>query len=325
MDKASILELLPLLKSKPEDAQGRTGWVIAKCPFAPFKHKNGVDNTASFGVKISEGLSMYNCFSCNSHGDLHDMLIDLRVLGANAAQGYQLGKALQLIANEVDDSELVIPDYSETGPNVPDPDIEFSEQWLSSFQTFDKYPKAVQYLLGRGIPMETAKKLDLRFDTYRQRICFPIRNWTKKLVGFHGRDITGQHALRYYAYKYNEKFNKLVWLGEEHLNLDLPVVVCESVFDYAKIIQVYENVCCSLSSGLSDLKCRRISNAMDVISFYDWGTGGDTARDKLDKSLKQSAVTHIIPEEEEKDPGAMPIELIREYLLQHIPTSLLTN
>lgn len=312
MDKQRILELLPHLNSRPTSEQNRTGWVISSCPFALFKHSQGVDRHPSFGVRIVERqISDYHCFSCDSHGVLMDLAIELKHLFAGSApEGYDLRSAVSMIHAEEDAAELgYVPDYGEreeTNNKVK----HFPEEWLDSFQPWYKFKTAREYLQKRNVMEDLADQLDLRFDSTRQRVCFPIRDWGGYLVGLHGRDITDKQ-MAYYVYKYKDHFNKLVWPGEQHLDVDKPVILCESVFDYASIYRVYRNVACSLSAGIGRDKCKRVSSILDLITFYDYGTGGDTARKSIDKYLGHTVPLHIVPNEDQGDPGNMSVnELI---------------
>lgn len=109
------------------------------------------------------------------------------------------------------------------------------------------------------------------------------------------------------------------WMGENLVNLDEPVVLCEGPFDFARIYQHYENVLASFTSGLSMTKIKRISDADSIITFYDHGKGGDAARLSIRKYLPGYPIVDLIPTEKEGDAGAMSPERIESLLSDHVP------
>ena len=316
MNREGVEQLLPLIGSRKQPA-GRSGWVIGSCPFAEWRHSGGVDRHPSFGIKVNDkGRSEYHCFSCNSHGDLEDLVLELRGYGVSG-----LGEAAQLIARELEEARINPPDFEELqgrrrGPQV----VPYPEDWLASFPRAQVFPEAMQYLEGRGVPGEMVGRLDLRFDTSKRRVCFPVRDWEYRLVGLHGRDITGT-SYPYHAYlnPATSAFNKVVWYGEHWLKPERPVLLVESVFDLAMAIQVYPNTLCSLSVGIGEGKARRLSGILDIVTLYDYGTGGDSARSLLSKYLKGVALRHLRPTEAEGDPGNMTLERLREVLEGYLP------
>ena len=121
----------------------------------------------------------------------------------------------------------------------------------------------------------------------------------------------------YYAYGYENRRNKMPWLGESWVDLDKTIVLVESVFDLAAVHRVYRNVMCPLSSGFNDNKVRRIDDGVQYVTFFDHGTGGNHARDRIDKVM-QSPYTHVIPTKENGDPGNMSGKQIQVALQMHI-------
>jgi len=306
MDEQRIITFLKAVGSEPCEMQNRDEWVLAPCPFAPWFHEGGVDNHPSFGVeKKPNEESRFYCFSCNANGDLMDMIINLKHEGAVMDDGYNFPLALTLIAEEQEEAELDIPDY---GEGVVKPKVItqiFAEQFLESFKKAKFFKDGLQYLKSRGLNPLEIHELDFRFDSKHKRVCIPVRDFNGKLMGLHGRSIIKGTTPPYNAYKYNNHWNKLPWLGEEWIDFEIPVVLCESVFDFIQIRKVYRNVMCSLSCGMGKAKVDRIRGALDVVSLYDYGKGGDMARKSLHKYLKSSTIVHLIPTKEQDDPGAM--------------------
>lgn len=319
MKTERIAQLLACLNSQVNHEAHREGWVIATCPFAPWTHDAGVDNKPSFGVQHYKPgkTQIYNCFSCGEAGAVDDLVFEIRDHYKQKKNvKYQISKALEvLVADEDDDLDIDVPDYDEP---IVDPEevIYWPEFYLDSFKSVFAFEKAVKYLETRQINGATARFLDLRFDTSRQRVCFPIRDWGDQLIGLHGRTI-GDHPMPYYAYGYENRRNKMPWLGESWVDLDKTIVLVESVFDLAAVHRVYRNVMCPLSSGFNDNKVRRIDDGVQYVTFFDHGTGGNHARDRIDKVM-QSPYAHVIPTKENGDPGNMSGKQIQVALQMHI-------
>ena len=119
-------------------------------------------------------------------------------------------------------------------------------------------------------------------------------------------------------YGFNNKRNTEPWLGESWVDQDKLVVICESVFDLAAIYPVYPNVMCSLSSGMAANKVKRIADAGEIVTLYDHGKGGDSARKTLHKYLGKAILGDCIPTKEQDDAGNMSIEEIAEILKDYI-------
>jgi len=319
VNKDRIYKLLPTINSAPMQTQSRSGWVIAKCPFSRWDHESGVDTNPSFAITIKDSEeSRYNCFACGNHGDLEELVQKLQYNlkdGSNDG-AYNLQVALQLIATE-DEFDLMIKDYEEP-EDKSEPIHYFPEYWLDSFILASKSSDAIEYLQSRNVSPKVTKSLDLRYDSFRKMVCFPIRDSQGDLVGLHGRDITDTGPLKYNVYLHEQHKNTTVWLGESWIDPDKPVVLVESVFDLASVYRVYTNVMCGLSAGLSYARVKRVSDIVELITLYDHGKGGDSARMKLSQYLPHSNLTHLIPTELQGDPGNCNCSELSELLSPYI-------
>lgn len=315
-----IKALFPLLNSKVTGY--RSGWVEGHCPFGPWRH-GGKDEHPSFAIKSSDKKkSIGKCLSCGEGGDLMDILYKIKYYQRKQpATGYNLATAMQLVADEFSDYEInpeEIPDYEEPKEKQ---ELVFSSSWLSSFKHLPHFPEGVDYCLERGISAAMIGWLDLRFDPIQRRVGFPFRNFKGELMGIQGRAIDPKTELRYYQYRYKNHFNAHVWLGEHHLDLDQPVVLCEGPFDYASILRCYRNVAASFTTGMSVEKVKRISDAVEVITFFDYGKGGTAARQRIEEVLKGTPITHVVPDEEQDDAGAMSEIEVADALVDHVELS----
>lgn len=310
---------MPYLNSKVTGTRG--SWIEAHCPLGPWRH-GGKDKHASFAVKASnQKKSICKCLSCGFGGDLHDLALKIQELQRKGEHtGYNLGGAMQLIADEFAELDFdmgSIPSYEEPVAKV---EVVFPEQWLYSFHPLSKFPEAVAYAKSRGVSQQMATDLGLRYDPIQKRIGFPFRDFKGRLMGMQGRSIEAvpHNDLRYFQYGYKGHRNMHCWLGEDRLDLDKPVVVVEGPFDLTSILRVYPNVAASFTSGLSKEKIRRLADATEIITFYDHGHGGDAARESLRNTLKGYPITDIIPTAEEDDAGNMTVEQVSAYLAEHV-------
>jgi hypothetical protein len=300
--------------TKVETVSGE--WGRCKCPLSPWTHDSGKDSNPSFAISYGENIeSAFNCYSCEA-GSLHKLIMLLDGFGAKKPK-YDLKQATTLWSNEdTGDAPLVFMD--DEVAESPLVDKVWPESFLNSFMHAWKVPIAMEYLNARPVRQKMAHALDIRWDLSRRTVCFPVRNWQGQLVGLRGRYIESDSAARYHDYGYRGQRNKLPWYGESSVDLDKPVLMVESVFDYASAYRVYKNVLAPLTVGLSAEKCRRVRNAYEIISLFDNGKGGDKGRDKIRKGLPDSIITDLTPPASCDDPGDMTKKQLRRLLKKHI-------
>jgi 5S rRNA maturation endonuclease (ribonuclease M5) len=317
MKPEKIKALMPCIGSKFKSQ--RPGWFSGTCPFR-WRHQDG--HGGEFGISTDpKKKSIYKCLSCGAFGDLTDLLLDIQAglrKHPELRKNFNLLPASQMVADEFADMELKPEDIPDFEAPLERNEVLFPEQWLKSFRPIFTFPDAVQYCRGRGLSTDVLEQLDVRYDPQQRRVCFPFRNFKGELMGLQGRSTDKDPALRYFQYGWHGHRNMHVWLGEQWVNQDLPVVLCEGPFDLAKIFMVYPNVCASFTSGLSRAKVRRLADSDSIITFYDFGSGGDAAREAIDQYMKGTPILHIIPSDEDGDAGAMRPEEIAEALCDHV-------
>jgi hypothetical protein len=196
-------------------------------------------------------------------------------------------------------------------------DIVWPEHFLDNFMPAWLVPKAMAYLRGRRVKRDTARALNILWDLQRGTVCFPVRNWDGDLVGLRGRYLVDSGA-RYHDYDYQGTRNKFPWYGESTVDLDYPVLMVESVFDYASAYRVYKNILAPLTVGLSKEKCSRVQHAFEVVTLFDNGVGGDKGRSKITQGLPSSVVTNLRCPAGRDDPGDMKKKELWEVLKGHI-------
>ena len=301
MNLEQVKQFALAVGTKVESASGE--WAVARCPLAPFTHDSGRDSNPSFAISYGQGIeSAFNCYTCEA-GSLFTLIQILQKHGAKLPK-YDIKAAVKLWADE-DSGDTAMVFTEDTENEDPLADQVWPESYLSDFMDAWKVPVAMRYLDGRRVSIETARTLDLKWDLRRRAVSFPVRNWYGELVGLRGRYIDPDAPARYHDYGYRGIRNKLPWYGESTVDLDRPVVMVESVFDYASVFRVHRNILAPLSVGLSHDKCRRVRGAYEIITLFDNGAGGDKGRSKTSKGLPGSIITHLKPPSGTDDPGDM--------------------
>jgi len=286
------------------------------CPLAAWRHDTGIDRNPSFGVYVHEKKpSRAFCFSCGFTGDLMDVVLEIK---QNTGKSDQIDfkQAMRLAEADGTKEGLELAYYTEA---KTDKDIYFfNEHWLSSFMSCVDSEDGLNYCLKRGVPTWVVRELGLVYDSSESRVCFPIRDFDGRLVGLHGRSTNDnvQPVYRMYTDTYPVKggrTNPDCWFGESTVQLDYPVVVVESVFDYARVYEVYKNVVCPLTASVNERKILRLQDSLFLIKMMDADKAGRSLSYKLKKTLLNVPQKDIyLPEG--KDPADLTSSQVRKYI-----------
>ncbi len=313
MNLEQVKQFALAVGTRVESSSGQ--WAVCKCPLAPFLHDSGKDSHPSCAISYGESIeSAFNCYTCEA-GSLFKLIQILQDEKAKLPK-YDIKAAVRLWANE-ELGELTMVFSEEQSGEDPQADVTWPESFLDNFMLAWRVPIAMEYLKSRRVSIKLAQRLEIRWDLRRGTVCFPVRNWSGQLVGMRGRYLKDTHA-RYHDYDYHGFSNKLPWYGEHTVNVDKPVVMPESVFDYASIYRVYKNMLAPLNVSLGPDKCRRVRHVYEIVSLFDNGTGGDRGREKITKRLPGSIITHLQPPKNVDDPGDMTKKQLRKLLKGNI-------
>jgi 5S rRNA maturation endonuclease (ribonuclease M5) len=320
MKKLELAKFMACLDLKPAPVH-REGWVVSSCPLAPFTHQNGTDKHPSFGFRIEPGESFTHCFSCQFHGKQSELVQTLGAYVRGTDHGLDLKGAMAMVLQAEQDAPLSFGDIGDDIETMLDSDRVdhvFPEWWIDNFDPAYCDGYLHPYLLkrtGGPFPYPVVEALDLRFDAYQHRIGFPVRDFKGRLRGFHGRSVKSPpDEPTYRMYTHENMNNPEVWLGEHWVDLDRPVVMVESVFDLARVRQVYDNVVCPLTASLSTQKIKRMA-AVEIVTFFDNDKAGKLAADKIRATLKDSVITKVkYDPHDPKDPGDMTAHRVAELL-----------
>ena len=315
MNLEQVKQFALAVGTKVESSTGE--WAQCRCPLAPWTHDSGSDSHPSFAIQYGPNIeSSFNCYTCEA-GKIGKLIELLEFHGAKAPK-YDLNAARKLwLMEESGDFPMVFTEDEQDNPLI---ETVWPESFLNTFIKASRAPMALRYLNARRVSEELADALDIRWDVSRRAVSFPVRNWSGQLVGLRGRYIDADHGARYHDYGYRGQRNKLPWYGEHTVDVDAPVLMVESVFDYASVYRVYRNVLAPLTVGLSREKLGRIRNVYEIVTLFDNGKGGDKARGKLEEWAERSGavVSHLLPPRHRDDPGDMRKKELRKLLSKHI-------
>ncbi len=309
MNRPQIEQWLLAIGSEAESSSV-SDWVHGACPFAPWNHESGVDSNPSFGVQLGPGESKTYCLACGASGKQYDVMLKLKHLGLQ----FDFHTAAELVYAAEDGGEIAeLPDpYEKQFDEKASPHL--YPEWLAeafepAYFGGDVHP----YLAGRGMPFGIAEQLNMRFDPHRLRVLFPVLDWRGRLRGLHGRAVClpcggdeWEQEIPYKMYPYEGQTNAHIWLGEQWADADTPLVVAESVFDLARVLEIYPNVVSPLTATLSAVKIARLRKASRVLTIFDSDKAGDRARLKLRQVITTTDVRHfeLPPGTDDADPTA---------------------
>tara|TARA_R100000808_G_scaffold512_2_gene2691 strand:+ start:10702 stop:11736 length:1035 start_codon:yes stop_codon:yes gene_type:complete len=332
MTEAKLRELLAELGIPVVDKTGspsRSEWLVCRCPFASTDHISGTDSRPSFSFKINpEGYSGFNCFTCKRHGNL---TIFLSSLGIIRGENY---------------SDLIVRAWTDEVPNTFG-EFEFEERESDYLTSIDEdtekvlyriYPRvhefseACNYLECRGITLDAAEQLGLRYDKEDKRIMFPVRGIDSSLYGFTGRAIYDDLKPKVKDYAGLKK--SCLLLGEHLIpwsegNPDRkPILVVEGLFALAHMVSLgvreFCNPVATMGSSMSEAQRDSIVDLDNpVYMLYDNDDAGEVGMfgrafrggGALDMLLPHVPVYMCLYPEGIDDPDDLNLEQVKEMVL----------
>jgi len=252
------------------------GWMVARCPLAPYTHDRAIDRTPSFNVRASENkLSGFHCFQCGESGRISKLI---NKLGHYREEDYA---HLALLAEMAETPEH-FGEFEEDERVVEEPELD-KLVYLTMYPLPYEEREAREYLERRGIGRDTARLLELRYDPEKRRILFPVFDWQHGLKGFSGRTIIPDERRPKHVPKVKDYVGmkkERVVLGEHLIQTEHPLLVVEGLFAYAHVVEVgareFCNPVATLGSAMSRTQ-RNLIVAWDrpVIMLYDDDAAGD--------------------------------------------------
>lgn len=275
-------------------------WIRGSCPLAWSRHKSGKDSNPSFGISraLDGGFSTAHCLGCGFTGRLEKLLGEIQYEAQFLPPKVQfdLKLAWQLVESESDDLEFTgLPDF-EQEPEVKQV-VPWPEDWLKSFMPVTKSPRAMAYLTGRGVGEHQIKVQELRYDSMRDRVCFPFRSRDGKLAGMRGRAVDPANPLKFYDYTWSGHNNsELMWYGEHLCDFHGVIVLVEGQSDWGRVHEAYPNVLAGLTASLTQHRLKKLVFAEKVVGLFDnrkIDPAGGAASDKVSDFLATVNVPYV--------------------------------
>lgn len=254
-----------LRRKSIEYKPGAKGWLSVPCLLSKWKHAKGTDSHASAGIKInSEGVCMYNCFTCKSKGTL------AYILDLMSRYDRTFIEDAKIFRDENDNSkkkslsrfvEYKTKSCSDKFKNKYDfgcqgsvDEIFWTESDLKNFSIPSYWLAKLSEKL--QIPIECLINWEIGWDRQQQRVTFPIRRRDGKIVGIVGRSFTDEKK-RYKNYP-GMKAGKYLY-GESFISIDKrePIFVVEGMRD-AILLSIYRETVGFFGAYVTEEKVKRI-------------------------------------------------------------------
>jgi len=283
--------------------------LLGLCPF----HN---EKTPSFTVSPTK--QFYHCFGCGAHGTALTFLMEHT--GASFPEAVRTLAAS--VGMTVPEDQPRSP-HEQAAARQRKQEVSRQQQWLQEAQAhyaalLQASPQAQQYLKRRGLGPEVIERFGLgwsgvdsrglarvfahyddpdllesglvidgkdgrRYDRFRERIMFPIRNVKGHLIGFGGR-IVGQGEPKYLNSPETPLFSKGMelyglWEARQAIRREHCVLVVEGYMDVVGLAQHgIEHAVATLGTATTEHHIQRLLRASDRIVFsFDGDRAGRSA------------------------------------------------
>ena len=330
MKEADLRRVLAALSIEPPTEPNHSGWMHSACPFAPWKHKNGIDRSKGFALKAEDkGVSAYSCPACKSHGRIENLA---RELGSLRQQDYS-GLIAEITRLETLGA-VMLPSWENRfeatrAETLGDPlDLHIFNP-VEIFDPIGRHPAAVDFVRSRRVSFEAVQKAGMRFDPDKGRIVFPVYDGKGQLYGFTGRtilpperlnfvDSSGRHVQVPKVMDYAGLKKRMLILGEHLWETGRPTIIVEGLFAYARFltegVDQHYNVGAILGSEMTPGKAAILHRwGLPVYLILDNDAAGEAG---LFGRLRQTGTDHETGEPiltREPETGALAL------LVRHIP------
>lgn len=296
------------------------------CPFH-------AEKTPSFHV--NPGLKLYHCYGCGAGGDVIRFVQETR--GLNFVEAIEMlaervGITLERVAERPEDSARRAEAKSARGRML---ELDRAAQaWFRGRLQLPEGHKAHLYAQSRGLTAATIERFGLgasgigwtdlldhltrqgfnrddiiaiglakigdkggTYDRFRDRLMFPIYTAAGDLVGFGGRDLTGDKEVAKYInsseitldgedeqsrFKHFYKKGDCVfglWQARESIRRTKTAIVVEGNLDVITLAQAgFDNAVCAMGTALTDAQAKEIKRFADRVALvFDGDAAGRKA------------------------------------------------
>lgn len=264
----------------------RVGWKVVSVTPSGEKEPVYCAEVPDYAAFVLEGyIATGNCYTCKQKGSVSSLV---ERLAHHSGEDYG-NLALRARLNE---SKADFGQFGEM-PEGDTPPMALEESLYAGVYPFAwEHPRAMEYLIGRGVSKESAIIMGLLFDPEKLRVLFPVRDYAGKLFGFSGRSVidSGDRKMG----KVNDYAGlKKVWqiLGENLVRESdqrrkaegkkpAPLLVVEGLFAFAHMVEIgareWVNPVATLGSSLSEHQRDKLASLDRPTYFlYDDDLAGD--------------------------------------------------
>ncbi len=296
------------------------------CPFH-------AEKTPSFHV--NPGLKLYHCYGCGAGGDVIRFVQETR--GLNFVEAIEMlaervGITLERVAERPEDSARRAEAKSARGRML---ELDRAAQaWFRGRLQLPEGRKAREYASSRGLTATTIERFGLgaagigwtdlldhltrqgfsrddiiaiglakigdkggTYDRFRDRLMFPIYTAAGDLVGFGGRDLTGEKEVAKYinsseitldgeeeSSRFRHFYKKGdcvfgLWQAREAIRRTRTAIVVEGNLDVITLAQAgFDNAVCAMGTALTDAQAKEIKRFADRVALvFDGDAAGRKA------------------------------------------------
>ncbi|QSY98682.1 hypothetical protein J2J97_31930 (plasmid) [Rhizobium bangladeshense] len=286
MNRNDLSRVMAALGLRIQGENSNSQYLNCSCPFASATHKNGSDNSASFGCRYDDrGISSFKCHACKQHGSISNLV---RRLGDFRQRDYS---ALLTEVRNIEAGHIGPQTYEafDKPDALPDETLQPLNEalWDGLFPPAWEIDDARNYLLSRGISEQTAVKLGLLYrDTYtvkrqdgsegqwfRGDILFPVRDRDNLLYGYSGRTTRDAFGVKPKVFDRDLPKRHLI-LGEHRWREGLPKIIVEGLMGWAHLIEVgveeFADVGAVMGSAWTPEKAARLKSWGDpCVGLFD--------------------------------------------------------
>lgn len=304
--------LLKVLGSK-KISRDRMPWLTGQCPLARWRHQNGTDTTPSFAIMTGKNRARCHCFSCNFSSDMNGLIGSIMIYG-KGDHGYDLRVAEKIIEGDSGSLDLSTDDEQD----FHRPPVVFPESFWQTFAPAINIDEARGYLNGRGVTNAEIESNDIRWDGLSRRVCIPVRGFDHFLYGVRGRALDPANPLRYLSYPLGGITNPTVWLGEDIVDFEQPILVVEASFQRIAARRLYKNTIAPLSAGIHKSQADRMGSGYCFVHCFDGDKAGREASKRLTEYLPEALHVRLdLPEN--TGPDDLPVYELEKILQQALP------
>lgn len=291
---------------------------MGHCP-----HPDHNDSDASFYVDLNKNT--WCCYGCHSD----------RKNTQEGNYGSDCIALLQWLDNNNHSWSYYVKELA-SRINLPLPEEKHQEVLKKNYKICMKYynnmtDEAYDYIYDRGVDNDTLDKWYIGFDSYDNRIVFPLLDSYGNVLGFNKRliDAKTKGVKQKYIHSSNsdvfEKSKYIYGLNHIDKNADY-IILTEGVFDVILPQQFgVKNTICALGTTLSDYQIDLLAryNKLLIIA-YDCDEKGQKTLKKIIPQLQEAGInTKVLPLPEEKDLADLSLQL-KDNLLDYIMNNAIT-